>query len=121
MLELARTLGLKPYKLTRVLYQLQHFSGDSIAYDLDQESFILEIKHIPHNTAIMTLTDEMLAGTREIEKNLISKLNCMYFAARKVSMPNYDYMVRKEKELTSQQEIRDFYTGFSVEINGLIN
>lgn len=35
MMDLARTLGLKPYKLTRVLYQLQHFSGDDIAYDLD--------------------------------------------------------------------------------------
>ena len=50
MMDLARRLGLKPYKLTRVLYQLQHFSGDEIAYDLDHESFILEIYHIPHNS-----------------------------------------------------------------------
>lgn len=82
---------------------------------------MLEIKQLPHDSQIMLLTDEMLEGTREIEKNLISKLNCMYFAARKVSMPNCDYMLRKEKELTSSTEIKDFYTNFSVQINGLIN
>lgn len=75
---------------------------------------MLEIRSVPHENQIMSLTEEMLAGTREIEKNLISKLNCMYFAARKVSMPNLDYMLRKEKELNSQSEIRDFYTDFSV-------
>jgi hypothetical protein len=38
----------------------------------------------------------MLAETRRIEKNLVSKLNCMYFAARKISLPSVDFMLRKE-------------------------
>lgn len=45
----------------------------------------------------------MLAETRKIEKNLVSKLNCMYFAARKVSLPNVDYMIRKENELEDEE------------------
>ena len=41
----------------------------------------------------------MVLETRKIESNLISKLNCMYFAARKISIPNIDYMMRKEIEI----------------------
>ena len=40
----------------------------------------------------------MLLETRKIEKNLVQKLNCMYFASRKVSLPSVDYMLRKEAE-----------------------
>jgi|TARA_B110001450_G_C17562687_1_gene457429 hypothetical protein len=41
----------------------------------------------------------MLKETRRIEKNLISKLNCMYFAARKVSLPSIEFMLKKEDQL----------------------
>jgi len=65
----------------------------------------------------------MLLETRKIEKNLVSKLNCMYFAARKVSLPNVDYMMRKEKELEDQEEnsSQQMYTDFSKRLNDLIN
>jgi hypothetical protein len=57
------------------------------------------------------LTDEMLIETRKIERNLISKLNCMYFAARKISMPSIEYMMRKEQELS--KNYKDMYIDFS--------
>ena len=53
----------------------------------------------------------MLVETRKIEKNLISKLNCMYFAARKISMPSMEYMMRKESELG--KNCKDMYIDFS--------
>jgi hypothetical protein len=30
---------------------------------------------------------------------MVQKLNCMYFVARKVSLPTVDSMLKKEKEL----------------------
>lgn len=53
----------------------------------------------------------MLKATRLIENNLISKLNCMYFAARKVSVPSVDFMMKKEAELG--EEAANMYIGFS--------
>ena len=65
----------------------------------------------------------MLAETRRIEKNLVSKLNCMYFAARKVSLPSVDYMLRKETQLEEQGSgsASALYLDFSQKLNGLIN
>lgn len=57
------------------------------------------------------MTDEMLIETRKIERNLISKLNCMYFAARKISMPSIEFMMRKEQELS--KNYKDMYIDFS--------
>ena len=98
MLAIAKELGLKPYKLTRLLYQLQHFSADDIAYDLDDECFILEILNLPSEQKIIPMANDMLQETRKIEQNLISKLNCTYLAARQVSMPTIEYMMTKESE-----------------------
>lgn len=67
MLDIAKELGLKPYKLTRLLYQLQHFSADDIAYDLDDECFILEILNLPGEQRIIPMANDMLAETRKIE------------------------------------------------------
>ena len=53
----------------------------------------------------------MLRETRKIEMNLVAKLNCMYFAARKVSVPSVDYMMKKEKEMG--EESVSMYIGFS--------
>ena len=39
----------------------------------------------------------MLDATREIESALVQKLNCMYFVARKVSMPSVESMQKKER------------------------
>ena len=41
MLNLALKLGIKPYNVPKLLYALQH-GDDDVAYDLDNESFILE-------------------------------------------------------------------------------
>ena len=35
--------------------------------------------------------------TRKIENALVSKLNCMYFVARKVSCLNIESLLKKEK------------------------
>ena len=36
-------------------------------------------------------------ATRKIENALVQKLNCMYFVARKVSMPSIEALLKKEK------------------------
>jgi len=61
----------------------------------------------------------MLRETRIIEKNLVSKLNCMYFAARKVSLPSIDFMMKKEIEMG--EESSEMYLNFSARLNDLIN
>lgn len=45
----------------------------------------------------------MLRETRLIEKNLIQKLNCMYFASRKVSLPSIEFMMKKENEMEDEE------------------
>jgi len=104
LIQLAQSLGVKPYSVPKTLYGLQHNGADDIAYDLDHESFVLEFSRIPHHAHICELSQDMLHETRRIEKNLVSKLNCMYFAARKISLPNVDYMMRKEAELEEKEE-----------------
>ena len=42
-----------------------------MAYDLDNESFILEFSRLPGQQNIYSLSQDMLAETREIEKNLV--------------------------------------------------
>ena len=65
----------------------------------------------------------MLVETRKIEKNLVQKLNCMYFASRKVSLPSIEYMLKKEvaMEETEAGSSKDMYIGFSKKLNDLIN
>jgi hypothetical protein len=125
LIELARKLKVKPYNIPKMLYGLQHTGKDDVAYDLDNESFILEFRRIPHQTHVFELSEAMLAETRRIEKNMVSKLNCMYFAARKVSLPSVDYMLRKEEELADQgtggQGSAELYLDFSRKLNNLIN
>ena len=94
LLQLAKELGVKPYSIPKMLYSLQHNSDDDIAYDLDGESFVLQFHRIPDQSMVYRLSQEMLKETRRIEQNLVSKLNCMYFAARKVSLPNVEYMLK---------------------------
>lgn len=106
MLDLARLMGVKPYTIPRMLYQLQHNTNDNIAYDLDRESFIVQFYKIPSPKHVLQITEEMLTETRKVEKNLISKLNCMYFAARKVSVPNIEYMRKIEEEQAAIQPLK---------------
>lgn len=42
MLDLAEELGVKPYNIPKILYSMQHHQKDDMAYDLDNECFILE-------------------------------------------------------------------------------
>lgn len=66
----------------------------------------------------MSLASAMLAGTRQIEAALIQKLNCMYFVARKVSLPNVEFMLKEEKR---GENGTDMYLKFSHDLNNLIN
>lgn len=52
---------------------------------------------IPSNGQTMDLSQEMLKETRRIERNMVQKLNCMYFVARRVSMPSIENMMKREK------------------------
>lgn len=51
---------------------------------------------------------------------MIQKLNCMYFVAKKVSLPNVDFMFKKEKSEDKDGGV-EMYTRFSTELNDLIN
>jgi hypothetical protein len=55
------------------------------------------MKYLPSSSQILELSELMLKETRRIEKNMISKLNCMYFIARKVSMPTIEILLKREK------------------------
>lgn len=79
---------------------------------------MLEFTGIPSPVNVFKLSQEMLKETRAIEKNLVQKLNCMYFASRKVSLPSIDYMLKKENEVADPSQM---YIGFSQKLNDLIN
>jgi len=131
LLDLARELRVKPYSIPKMLYRLQHGTKDDIAYDLDRESFVIVFTRIPSAQHVFELTEDMLVETRKVEKNLVAKLNCMYFAARKVSAPSVDYMMRmeKESELPSKEDGADgpgerafqMHLDCSKRLNDLIN
>lgn len=61
----------------------------------------------------------MLKETREIENATVAKLNCMLFAANKVSLPNVELMMKKEAELGEKSQ--QMYLDFSKRLNDLIN
>ena len=109
--ELAKRLGVKPYNIPRILYSIQHNGSDNMTYDVDKESYILEVKEIPAPSQTMPLALAMLAETRKIESALVSKLNCMYFVARKVSLPSIEAMLKKERSSPEAKE--KMYYGFS--------
>ena len=66
----------------------------------------------------MTLAAKMLDETRKIESALVQKLNCMYFVARKVSLPSVESMLKKEKQA---EDAKKMYLGFSRQLNDLLN
>jgi hypothetical protein len=45
-----------------------------------------------------------MKSTRVIESATIQKLNCMYLAARKISYPTIEYMLRTENEMKKAQQ-----------------
>lgn len=94
---------------------MQHNGTENMTYDLDNECFILEFHKIPSQAEIYDLSQEMLRETRKIENNLVSKLNCMYFAARKVSLPSVNFMLKKEQEMENKEEgsSKSMYVDFS--------
>jgi hypothetical protein len=64
------------------------------------------------------MSEEMLSATRSIEKNMVAKLNCMYFAARKVSLPSIEFMLKQESQAEDPAQM---YIDFSKKLNDLIN
>ena len=83
---------MKPFTIPRFLYSIQHDGSGRMSYEVDKESFILQIHSIPTKSQALPLAQAMLDATREIESALVQKLNCMYFVARKVSMPSVESM-----------------------------
>ena len=73
--------------------------------------------HVPYGGQTMELSADMLAETRRIEKNMVQKLNCMYFVARRVSLANVENMLKKEKT----EDAEAMYKGYSKQLNELIN
>jgi hypothetical protein len=117
--KLAVALGVKPYNVSRILYSIQHNGRGDMTYDTDKESFILQVLSIPSPAQAMPLANAMLTATRHIESALMQKLNCMYFVARRVSLPSLEIMLKKEK--LSECSGKEMYLEFSRQLNELIN
>lgn len=69
--KLAFALNMNPFQIPKVLYSKQSQEDGEITYEVDNESFVLRILHIPSGGQTMDLSQEMLAETRRIEKNMI--------------------------------------------------
>ena len=67
----------------------------------------------------MPIANAMLTATRHIESALSQKLNCMYFVARRVSLPSIDVLLKKEKQC--DEAAKEMYLDFSRKLNELIN
>lgn len=100
--KLALAMGCKPYNVPRFLYQTQMKGEAGISYETDHESFILQVLNVPSQSFAMPLAEQMHLETRKIENALVQKLNCMYFVARKVSMPSMEALLKKEKNESSK-------------------
>eukprot|EP00347_Sterkiella_histriomuscorum_P010247 403377026 len=116
---LAYELNMNPFHIPKILYSMQSTQGNDISYDTDNESFVLKICHIPSGGQTLELSQDMLKETRRIERNMVQKLNCMYFVARRVSLINVDVMLKKEKQEADNG--LEMYKGFSNQLNDLIN
>ena len=89
-----------------------------MTYDTEKESFVLQVLSVPAPESSIPMANAMLAGTRLIESALIQKLNCMYFVARRISIPNVEFMLKEEKR---SENGSDMYLKFSKDLNELIN
>ena len=69
----------------------------------------MRLINIPSNASTLDLAQDMLQETRRIEKNMVQKLNCMYFVARRISMPTVEQMLKREKS----EDYVAMYKGFS--------
>ena len=55
LVNLAVELKVKPFNIPRILYSIQHDGSGRITYDVDKESFVLQITSIPAPAAAMPL------------------------------------------------------------------
>jgi hypothetical protein len=110
-------LNITPFDIPKILFSMQSREDQEITYEVDQECFVLRILHIPSGGQTLDLSREMLEETQRIEKNMIQKLNCMYFVARRISMPTVEHMLKKEVK----EDFVALYKGFSKQLNELIN
>lgn len=108
--KLAVELNVKPYNIPRILYTIQHSGKDDMTYDTEKESFVLQVLSVPGPEKSIPMANAMLEGTRKIESALIQKLNCIYFVARRVSLPNVEFMLKEEKR---SEEGTEMYLKFS--------
>ncbi len=98
---LAEKLGISIPDITRKFFHLQR--SESVAYDLADESFCLLVKQVP--SSVSRLPQEVLQLTQKIEHCQVSKLNCMYFVARKTSLPTVDYMLKNREKMNVSQKL----------------
>lgn len=110
-------MNISPFNIPKILYGLQSQDNGEITYDVDHESFVLRLINIPSNASTLDLAHDMLQETRRIEKNMVQKLNCMFFVARRISMPTVEQMLKREKS----EDYVAMYKGFSNQLNELIN
>jgi hypothetical protein len=90
-----------------------------MTYDVDHESFVLQVTRIPSTAAALPLARAMLDATRKIESALVQKLNCMYFISRKISLPSIEGMLKRERLMDDKGKA--MYFEFSKLLNQLIN
>jgi hypothetical protein len=69
--KLAFALNLSPFQIPKILFGLQSQDDGQITYDVDHESFVLRILHIPNGAQTLDLAQDMLQETRRIEKNMV--------------------------------------------------
>lgn len=56
-IKLAEKMGCKPYNIPRILYQVQEKGEAGIAYETDNESFILQVTSLPKQAMAMQLCE----------------------------------------------------------------
>jgi len=69
--KLAFALNINPFDIPKILFSLQSRDDQQITYEVDQECFVLRILHIPSGGQTVELSNDMLAETQRIEKNMI--------------------------------------------------
>ena len=69
--KLAFELNISPFTIPKILYNLQEQGKQEISYEVDQEAFVLRMEHLPQGGDTLGISQEMLAETRRIERNMV--------------------------------------------------
>lgn len=86
-----------------LLQEYQH--KEIFTYEMKDQCYVLEVKRLRKN--IPELANELLKIQRILEKQAVEKIDCMYFAARSLSLPCIDAYI---KELNSEDPSKADHT-----------